>query len=541
LIAFFLIPVLASSAFQSVPRRSKEAWLTHAYCRLLSIALCFRKTVLLASVALLIVSIGLLRQVGVSFLPEDKTTFIALQVKLSSEYSIAQTDAVSRKIEQMIRSFPAITASQMTIDSEKEANPLWGEKQEKEAHFTLTVKKGTKIDPLLQQLQQKGEAIVHQTDRKGTFIAKEQVTEGPPTGNNLEINLYGNQAAALERAAQMVEQKLKAHPQLKNVENQWNEVRPVWNISLKEEAKKEVSSTQLSRALVERLQPIKVGDFHLDGQDQRIELVYDQGVKSRTQLEEVSVQTTAGWKPLHEIATIQQKKVPVSIKHQDGKKVAQVTATIKGKDVVRVTQVMQQPLSDEVEMQVGGGLEEIQEGFSNLGMAIIVAIGLVFLLLSSTFHGLKTPLLILSSLLFVPSGAILGILLAGQALTVSSLISLLMLVGIVVTNAIVLVDRIETNRDEGMDQLAAIQEAAKIRLRPILMTALATIFALLPLALTTNAKALISKDLAITVIGGLTTSTLLTLVVIPVLYAMFRKQKTTINFDLEQTRGTYDG
>lgn len=544
LVAFFLIPVLASSAFQNVPRRAKEAWLARVYRRSLAIALRFRKTVLLASVALLITSIGLLGKVGVSFLPAEEASSIALQVKLSSKHSFAQTDAVSRKIEQMVRSFPAITASQLTIDSEKGTNPLWEKKQENEAHFTLTVKKGTQIDPLLKQLQQRGEAIVQQTDRKGIFIAKEQVTEGPPTGNNLEIHLYGEQAKDLEQAAQIVEQKLSSNPQLKSVENRWNEVRPIWNISLKEKAKKEITPAQLSRAVVERLQPMKVGDFHLDGQDQPLELIYDQGVNSRAELEELEIQTAKGWKELGKIATIQQKNVPVSIKHQDGKKVAQVTAMIKGKDVVRTTQqVMQQleklPLPDGVEMQVGGGLEEIKEGFSNLGMAIVMAVGLVFLLLSIAFHGLKTPLFILSSLLFVPSGAILAILWAGQALTVSSMIGLLMLIGIVVTNAIVLVDRIETNQEKGMEQLAAIQEAAKTRLRPILMTALATIFALLPLALSTHSKELISKDLAIAVIGGLTTSTLLTLFVIPVLYAMFRKQKTTINFDsAQQAKGT---
>jgi multidrug efflux pump subunit AcrB len=167
-----------------------------------------------------------------------------------------------------------------------------------------------------------------------------------------------------------------------------------------------------------------------------------------------------------------------------------------------------------------------------MGLAMGAAIGFVFLVLSFTFGGILTPIVILSSLIFIPVGALGGLLISGQSLSMSALIGLLMLIGIVVSNAVVLLDRVETNRKHGMELVESIVEAAKTRLRPILMTAFATVFALVPLALSTSTNGLISKGLAVTVIGGLTTSTLLTLIFVPVLYAMVGKFRKNLSDDL---------
>jgi multidrug efflux pump subunit AcrB len=135
----------------------------------------------------------------------------------------------------------------------------------------------------------------------------------------------------------------------------------------------------------------------------------------------------------------------------------------------------------------------------------------------------------LGSLIFIPAGALSGLLIAGEPLSLSAMIGMLMLIGIVVTNAIVLLDRVEKNRMAGMNIDEALIEGAKTRMRPILMTAFATIFALVPLALSTSSSELISSGLAVTVIGGLTTSTLLTLVFVPVLYSILGKYRKYSN------------
>ncbi|WP_158594260.1 efflux RND transporter permease subunit [Cohnella faecalis] len=261
---------------------------------------------------------------------------------------------------------------------------------------------------------------------------------------------------------------------------------------------------------------------------------YDRQITSREELENVQVPTVGGLKKLKDVADITQQNAWIQVNHDDGKMYAQISGTVKKSDEVSaVTKKIEDninslSLPSGVEVTIGGGQQMIAEGFVNLGIAMVVAIGLVFLVMSMTFGGLLTPLIILSSLLFIPVGALGALFVTGQSLSMSGMIGMLMLIGIVVTNAVVLLDRVEKNRKSaGMPITEAIVEASKTRLRPILMTAFATMLALVPLALSGSSTSLISGGLAITVIGGLFTSTLLTLIVVPVVYELaWRKRKT---------------
>ena len=167
-----------------------------------------------------------------------------------------------------------------------------------------------------------------------------------------------------------------------------------------------------------------------------------------------------------------------------------------------------------------GGVSASQaESFSQLGTALLAAIAIVFIVMVATFRSIRQPLVLLISIPFAATGAFVSLLISDTALDVSALIGMLLLVGIVVTNAIVLIDLINQYREEGRPIQEAIMDGARQRLRPILMTALATIFALTPMALgATGGGGFISKPLAIVVIGGLFSSTILTLVIVPVLY-----------------------
>jgi HAE1 family hydrophobic/amphiphilic exporter-1 len=167
-----------------------------------------------------------------------------------------------------------------------------------------------------------------------------------------------------------------------------------------------------------------------------------------------------------------------------------------------------------------GGLSASQaQSFSDLGMALLAAVAIVFIVMVGTFRSIRQPLVLLVSIPFAATGAFVALLVTDTALDVSALIGMLLLVGIVVTNAIVLIDLINQYRREGRGIQDSIMDGARQRLRPILMTALATIFALTPMAIgITGSGGFISQPLAIVVIGGLFSSTLLTLVIVPVLY-----------------------
>ena len=163
---------------------------------------------------------------------------------------------------------------------------------------------------------------------------------------------------------------------------------------------------------------------------------------------------------------------------------------------------------------------------ASLGLAMLIAIAIVYALMVLTFRSLIQPLILMVSVPFAAIGAILALLLTGTALGVASMIGLLMLIGIVVTNAIVLIDLVNQYRDQGQSVADAVLHGSRQRLRPILMTAIATIFALIPMALgITGGTGFISKDLAVVVIGGLISSTALTLILVPVLYRMVEGAK----------------
>ncbi len=221
------------------------------------------------------------------------------------------------------------------------------------------------------------------------------------------------------------------------------------------------------------------------------------------------------------------KNVGISTSRLNGRTNVAVTADIReNKEILAEVEsdLRELPIPSGVELVLGGGGEDVEEGFDDLFVAMGVSVGLIFVLLSITFGGVLTPIIVLSSLVFVPSGVLIALYLTGQSLSISALVGMLMLLGIVTTNAIVLLDRIESNRRAGMELESAIIEGARTRLRPILMTACATICGLLPLALA-DTGGLISRGLATTVIGGMVTSTLLTLIVVPILYAMLGKYR----------------
>ncbi|WP_107838783.1 efflux RND transporter permease subunit [Metasolibacillus meyeri] len=228
-----------------------------------------------------------------------------------------------------------------------------------------------------------------------------------------------------------------------------------------------------------------------------------------------------------------------SLTRSKGEYFATVKAKIVGNDISKATAAADKKV-DELDLPKGvttgvsGVAADMIEAFTQLGIAMLAAIAIVYFILVVTFGEGLAPFAILFSLPFAVIGAFVGLFVTGQTISVSVMMGLLMLIGIVVTNAIVLVDRIIHMEREGMVMREAILEAGMTRLRPILMTAIATIGAMLPMAFGSAGGGLISKDLAVTVIGGLLSSTLLTLVVVPIVYELLSKMLKKNRKDIEE-------
>jgi HAE1 family hydrophobic/amphiphilic exporter-1 len=228
--------------------------------------------------------------------------------------------------------------------------------------------------------------------------------------------------------------------------------------------------------------------------------------------------------PLTDVADVAVVKAPVMITRVDGMRAATISASNETSDLTTTTNTIKAGIAalnlpSGVDVRIGGVSQQQTESFSQLGLAMLVAIAVVYLIMVATFGSLLQPLILLVSIPFAATGAIGLSLATDTALGVPSMIGLLMLIGIVVTNAIVLIDLINQKRKSGLGVAESIAAGARLRVRPIVMTALATVFALLPMAFgLTGGGVFVSKPLAIVVIGGLVSSTLLTLILVPVLY-----------------------
>lgn len=535
LVALTLAPVLGSRFFRKIKHKEKESFLVRGYEPVLRAALRRKPVVFALAVLLLAGSLGIIPILGVSFLPAGGEVFVQAKVKLPAEAGLEQTNELAVKVEDYLDGIDEVDSFYLRIGINDNMDVNFGPASDDVATFTLVLEEGADAAGLIDRLNKELTDVVEGENSKAELGVKELVQEGPPTGNNVDVILYGNDSDDLAEAASQIEDYMKSNEQLKNVTNSLSHVQPKWVVRLSEEGEKAgVNAFAVMMAVGERLRPTEIDTYKWDDTDWEVSISYNEEIGSLEELNNVSVMTPIGRKALGDVAVIEQSTAPVSIQHDKGRMNASVSATIESSDTGAVSaeveeDVLALSLPESVDVEIGGGLEMIMEGFEDLGLAMVVAVGLVFLVLTVTFGGLLTPMVILTSLIFVPIGSFTGLLISGQTLSMSAMIGLLMLIGIVVTNAVVLLQRIEENRKVGLALNDAIIEASKTRLRPILMTAFATVFALIPMAVSESTSGLISKGLAITVIGGLTTSTLLTLIFVPALYSAvgrYRKLST---------------
>jgi HAE1 family hydrophobic/amphiphilic exporter-1 len=274
----------------------------------------------------------------------------------------------------------------------------------------------------------------------------------------------------------------------------------------------------------------------LNRQDRKVDIRVRARLEDRNNVEDLRrlVINTDGPVPitLSSVADIRLERGPSEIRRIDQERVALVTANLKGRDLGSVSQDIQKiidntQLPPDFRIRAGGQQREMVTSFDSMILAIALAIFLVYLVMASQFESLVQPFIIMFTIPFALIGVILILLITGTPISVVVLIGLIMLAGIVVNNAIVLIDYINQLRRGGLPKREAIKKAGQVRLRPILMTTITTVLGLLPMALGFGEGAELRTPMAVTVIGGLLVGTLLTLVVIPTVYDVMVREKIT--------------
>jgi HAE1 family hydrophobic/amphiphilic exporter-1 len=344
--------------------------------------------------------------------------------------------------------------------------------------------------------------------------------------SDIEISVTASNSSDLEKATDAVVAELDGRDGIGQVTDNLAASLPYLAVVVDRQAAAErgLSEVAVGSIVSSTMRPQQAGSVEIDDTALTVYIAAPAPPTTAQALKELAIPTARGVVQLQDIAVVEERNGPTSITTEKGKRTATVTVPPASDNLAVATASVSAALAavdlpDGASAEVGGVATQQADSFSQLGLAMLAAILIVYVVMVATFKSLRQPLLLLVSVPFAATGAILLQIVTGVPLGVASLIGVLMLIGIVVTNAIVLVDLVNQYREKGLSTPEAVMAGGEKRLRPILMTALATIFALTPMALgITGHGGFISQPLAIVVIGGLVSSTVLTLIVLPTLY-----------------------
>ncbi|MBB2481464.1 efflux RND transporter permease subunit [Bacillus sp. APMAM] len=536
LVAITVVPMFASSLFrrgvkQKHQHDKKHGKISTFYKKILNWSLNHKLITFGIAILIFIGSLFLIPAIGVSFIPSDQQKMVMATYKPDPGQTRSDVEKITSKAEDYFEKRAGVKNIQYSVGSGNPMNP--GDNNS--ALFYVEYNKDAKnFDKEPEKVIKDLQAMTN----KGVWKSQDFGTSG--SSNNLEIIVYGDNLEQIKPVISDIEKIMKQNHTLKNVESSLSKTYEQYTL-VADQSK--LSSYGLTAGQI-GMELSRVGEnpvlttIQKDGKDLNVYVTVDQkSYKNINDLTDTKVKSALGTDvALNDVVKVQTGESPDSISRQNGRIYASVSGEIKGKDVSKVSadvkkKVDKIKLPNNVEVSMGGVTKDINESFSQLGLAMIAAIAIVYLVLVITFGGALAPFAILFSLPFTIIGGLLALLITRETLSISSMIGALMLIGIVVTNAIVLIDRVIHKQQEGLSTREALLEAGATRIRPILMTALATIGALLPLAFGFEGSGLISKDLGVTVIGGLTSSTLLTLIIVPVVYEFlmkFKKKKKVV-------------
>ncbi len=445
---------------------------------------------------------------------------ISLQLPATS--SLDATNRAAEKVENVLKGIRGIQTYQVTVGSSGSAFALTSSGANT-ASFAVTTDNSTDEPTIQNEVQNQLKTL--------SGIGTVNVSGGGAAGGNtsqLTINVQAGDDQTLRQATNQVMSAIASTPDLTNINSSLVNAAPLINVSVN--SQKAIAHGLTAAQVGQLLRMVYTGttvmQVTFNGTQQNVNLQFGNPANTVTDMQNLLLPTATGTVRLGDIATVQQISGPTEITHINGSRTATITGTVTSQNVGGVSNTVQSRINKlslpaGASASLGGVTTQQQQAFQSLGLALIIAIILVYIVMVATFRSLLQPLILLVSIPFAGTGSILLLLQTHTALGLPALIGLLMLVGIVVTNAIVLLDLVNQYRKKGLDARSAVIEGGRRRLRPILMTAIATVLALTPMALNpNNSSGFISGPLAIVVIGGLTSSTILTLLIVPALYTV---------------------
>ena len=536
-VALMVVPVVSTwllSKRQVGHRDEKELTrLQNAYLPALRWAVDHKIVTIVAAVAIFLGTMSLTPLLKTNLFDSSEQNTMSITQALPPGTSLDATSVAASKVEAILKDTPGVEIYQYTAGS---TGSLFGagggtSASSSQATFAITTDPNADKNAIIEDVR----AQVAKLANAGTItVTGEDSTMGGGM-SQIEVRVSAADPAVLKEANDMVLAQMKTVEGLADVTSNLSEGRPSATIVVDQAkaAAAGVTPSTLSQYTTLVLNGYPLGTVPTTAGTLPAQIMVGEitvpplpGAVSQV-LTRLPVAGTGGMVPLGDIAKVVEVKAPVQVTHVNGARTASVTAASIDNNIGAASAAVTKALDglklpQGASWELGGATQATNDVFRSLGIAMLVAILLVYIIMVATFRSLLNPMILLVSIPFAAVGAVLALVITGTSLGMPSLVGLLMLIGIVVTNAIVLLDLVEQFRRKGMDARTAVIEGGRRRLRPILMTAIATILALIPMALGIGGKGgFLSTPLAVVVIGGLFTSTFLTLILVPVLYLAF--------------------
>lgn len=533
IVAITLVPMLSSKLLSKAMEDGRRYWfdrllerLNNGYANALKKVLKYRKTSIIATFLMIVGSLALIPFVGAEFIPAGDQGQMEIRVETRPGSSIGYTEGIVEQVNEKLHEHDEIIeVSFVTAGGGDFAS---GTTSGNVANFTIQLIPSSKRDistaQFVQQLDKEFSSIA------GADITVSEMEAGLGMGSPIQIQLNGPEHEVLRELADRVAEEIKEINGVYNPESGASTGVPQLKIEVdKDKAALYGLSVDTIQSQIEmRFIGQIVTVFREKGREIDVTLTYpDESRQTISNLEDMKINTPTGAViPLIELATFTEGQGPVTLIRQNQQAQMNVTSEVMERDlsgVVRDIEAHMESMSlpEGYSYSIGGEAEDMAESFQDLTLALIFSIFLVYAVMAVQFENFLFPFIIMFSMPATVIGVVLGLFVSGLSFSIPAFIGIIMLAGIVVNNSIVLVDYINILRRRGVDRYEAILEAGRSRLRPILMTTLTTVLAMIPLGLALGEGAEMQQPLAVTIIFGLTVSSIFTLLLIPVVYTYF--------------------
>ena len=488
--------------------------------------------------------ISLVPKIGIELVPEVAKSEFTIELTLPQGTPIYVTDKRLQQLaatvadnELVKHSYSLAGTGSLMMSTASKGGENWGQ-------LLIAVNDSRDIGLVKELVRNE---VAKMADVSAEIAQTEMFTSEKP----LQVIFSGYDLVALKKYSDQLVQALASDEQFTDINNSLRAGQPELKISFDNErlASLGLKASDIADQLVTKVAGSVASKYNLE--DRQVDILVRADERSRDSVQAIRQITINSEQaksiPLSSVASITESIGPNEINRIDQNRVAIVSASFAYGDLAEGTSkaehlVSRLHLPDHIKVKIAGQNEEMASSFSSLMLALSLAVFLVYLVMASQFESLLNPFIILFSVPLAVLGSVLGLYLTNTNISVIVLIGVIMLTGIVVNNAIVLVDRINQLRQQGQAKLSAILAASESRFRPIIMTSLTTILGLAPLAMGSGEGSELRAPLAITVMSGLLVATLLTLLLIPVLYSLFdRKTYQQLNSQNESESGLDNG